>query len=276
MKRILFIASVTINIAFLIIAAWQLIVCGIIMHLMPQSIFKIHLYVVLILLLSLTFLFCLGSKKALKKKTIIIVLSCMSFFVFYIGYRWDDLLAEYHFRRLTNSSLTDEQRARAVGSLAEFEKKEYLMKGFKSPDDFVRKYSVMVLGRIEVDTNIIIEIAKHLKDESNPEIIGVGLRTLYRSQDPPQKVKRFVTESLDHTSAFVRISASRGLIRMQYGAPEKVMPILIDMLKDEDVANRIADELKLFTNMDFGKDHAKWKEWWEENKDTFEPHEYWH
>lgn len=51
--------------------------------------------------------------------------------------------------------------------------------------------------------------------------------------------------------------------------PQTVEP-LISLLKDKSItfrADSIAEALRMITGQDLGKDHAKWKEWWEKNKE---------
>ena len=80
----------------------------------------------------------------------------------------------------------------------------------------------------------------------------------------PHEVDRLIGDLKD-TSWQIRWYAAEALGGIK--DPRAVEP-LIAALKDhiKDVRRRAAEALRNITGKDFGKDPAKWQEWWEKNK----------
>ena len=94
-----------------------------------------------------------------------------------------------------------------------------------------------------------------------------------------ERINKLLQRVLSDSSPYIRNTAIIAFTRIRFHEPKVVVPRLIKMLDDTEVATTASVYLELYTSMDhaeMGKDAPKWKEWWEENKDTFEPHEYWH
>ena len=74
-------------------------------------------------------------------------------------------------------------------------------------------------------------------------------------------------KALNHKDFGVRVGAADALGEMK---ELKAIEPLITALKDneEEIRDSFANALKNITGKDFGKDPEKWREWWNQNKDS--------
>jgi hypothetical protein len=160
------------------------------------------------------------------------------------------------------------------------------------PEEITREYSVYSAPFTEVFSGSfgykIIEITKELFGEfyllsllryleirSNPlvmelqsNIINIDKRIAVRlSRDASSELILYMIESLDasRTSILNEIS-----ILGNSKNHKAVMPLIFLLEKDVliSIKNTATQALRKLTGEDFGKDYEKWKEWWDQKKDS--------
>jgi WD40 repeat protein len=140
---------------------------------------------------------------------------------------------------------------------------EPLIASLSDEYEYVRKYAVMAMGEIK-DTRAVERLITVFKDK-DLDVRYAATQALKKIGDAAVKP---LIACLKDKDPYVREVAIAILRDMK--EPKAIEP-LITALKDEDwnVRNTTAKALKNITGQDFGKDQAKWQEWWEQNKIKF-------
>ena len=125
---------------------------------------------------------------------------------------------------------------------------------------FVPYYSADVSGQAKDEVSRLID---DLKDTSW-QIRWYAASSLGEKKEA-RAVEPLIATLKNDNNGYVRAMAAWALGRIR---DRRAIEPLIDGITDEssDVRKRAPLALKEITGQDFGKDPAKWREWWEKNK----------
>jgi len=89
--------------------------------------------------------------------------------------------------------------------------------------------------------------------------------TLGKVNDP--RAFGALVSALKHEDLGVRIAAAEELGNKKN--PQAIAPLITGLKEnEEDVQEAFAKALQKITEKDFGRDHEKWQNWWNQNKNT--------
>lgn len=192
---------------------------------------------------------------------------------------------KYYFYRLTNSSLSEEQRSSAasnLGFLGQFSE-PYLVMGLQDEDVVTRRVSMRSLFLMsresDLELNSVNGIIAHIEKEDDSDVRIYGFRAIINSIPELSKVNKIVDDALNDSSLSVRLMAIQAFTKIRFHEPKVIIPQLIKMLSDPEVRLYAKNYLKLYTGKEFddnGADASKWIKWWDENKYSFKPEKFWH
>lgn len=128
--------------------------------------------------------------------------------------------------------------------------------------------NVVVALRILNDKRAVPALRKALKDKS-PYVRGIAASALGEMQatkayeDLVVLTEDKIFENVNGTLNCVRQSpAHSACYALGALGDRRAVPVLIELLDDEDLSNSSQQALKELTKQDFGEDAAKWKAWW--------------
>lgn len=141
---------------------------------------------------------------------------------------------------------------------------EPVMAALKDKDPEVRRVAAQELSRSS-DAGAFEPLLTALKDD-NYEVRIDAAKALFSLNDS-RSVEPFI-DALKDKNADMRRIASEGLATLH---DKRAVGPLISLLEedyDPNIRAAVSKALKNITNQDFGKEAAKWHEWWEKNNDT--------
>jgi hypothetical protein len=147
-----------------------------------------------------------------------------------------------------------------------------LVKGASDGRPFVRMYCVKALG-VLADPSTLEALNKVATSDANAAIradaaLALGALQTDAAATALLKIAGDGADVAGDADRYVRLCAAQGLCKFR---TKHTIPILISLLKhaDVDIPPVPAKALANLTTFDFGTNYAKWKEWWQANKDTF-------
>lgn len=152
----------------------------------------------------------------------------------------------------------------ALGVLGDDKLEPILAPFLEHEDEDIRWMTAGVLGKIGCSTSVVPALLKMLAGDKNAKARYTAADTLGIIKDK-SAVQGLISGLKDGERA-VRLSC---VIALKEIAHKSSIPSLIDCLDDPEsyVRSESLRALRKITNQDFDNDAAKWREWWEENKE---------
>jgi HEAT repeat protein len=173
-------------------------------------------------------------------------------------------------KTLRDNSQTEEARTAATEELFEIANKsalEFLVEVLKDKNPHVRYSVALALGKIG-DKRALKPLAEALKDATGVVSFSIVGAIIAIGTGDNEAVKLLLELQKDENDD-VRQATAVALAARAVKGDKRVVGAVIELSRDnnEEIRKIAIAVLRKITDQDFGPDYAKWKAWYEKNKD---------